>query len=278
MLHQLPKGIPLIQYFMDYSSPKGFKKNRYLDSVLRHANEIWSLTEEIVSEIKSTAMTYGKKVQLQPAFHCEVPHLWKRPSEFASGNPIQCIVVGNFYLPRMAKVLKRVWSAVQRIVPGLGPIDWYCQAEGVKRVYDEVGELGPEIRHTGFFSGQELTSRLIAADIAILPFNAFGEPENDYARFSLPSRLTEILSVGLPLFCIASEKTPVANYLKKNNTGYVCSAHNEIKIAEQLAQFIKDTNLREELGARARRFAEQEFPLNLFQNFLYTKISMLSSK
>jgi glycosyltransferase involved in cell wall biosynthesis len=278
LIKKMPAHIPLIQYFMDYNSPNGFNSSRYLNTILERAQEVWALTDEIAFQIGGSAAAYGKPVRVQPAFHLEVSSCPKKTYTSEYSRIPRCVIVGNFYLPQMAAVVKRVWRRVQGKLPSLGPIQWYCRPEAVELVVAEIGDLGPEIQPVRYFAYQELIDRLMEADCAIIPFNARKKPENDYARFSLPSRLTELFSIGLPVFCIASDQTPLARYVTKNKIGLVCDAEDEIRLAERLVAFIKNRKHRVKLGLKAREFAVREFPLGPFQDFLYHKLSDLASR
>jgi hypothetical protein len=96
----------------------------------------------------------------------------------------------------------------------------------IARLIECVGVIGPEIEYAGFLDGQEMIDALMEADLALVPFNVTASAEHDYARYSLPSRLTELVAVGVPILCIASADTPVARYLSQNRVGVTGDTQN----------------------------------------------------
>jgi hypothetical protein len=177
----------------------------------------------------------------------------------------------------MLSVVKRVWRRVQEIVPGIGPIQWLCHPETARQTCALAGAGQPELQLPEYAAGADLMKRLLCADMAIVPFNAIREPHNYIERYSLPSRLTELLSVGLPVFSIAGEGTPLARYLAKNGLGPACDAEDEVRLARELVAFILDRDERLAVGLRERAFAEREFPLRPFQDYLYATLERLAT-
>lgn len=268
----MPSTVPLLQYFLDYQIAPGLGRERYLRKVLARADEIWALTEKIAEAVSPIAASYGKSIRVQPGFHMELPSRWKENHRETGQGGFRCLISGNFWQSQMAGVVKRVWRKVQDASPGLAPIEWYCHAESVKRTLEAVGSLEPEIHAVGFFAGEDLLERLTDADLAIVPFNVHRKPESDYARYSLPSRLTELLALGVPVFCIAGDETPLAAYVTRHDVGVVCDAEDECRLVQRLVAFVHDRDARMQTGLRARRFAEVEFALEPFQRFLYSQL------
>jgi len=273
----LPAHVPVIQYFLDYHIPPGISMDRYLRRVLNRATEIWAMTEEIAEAIRPLAQRLGKKIKLQPGFHLEMPITFKREHR-RIGPHFRCIVLGNFWMPPMAHVLKNIWGRVQARVPGLEPIRWLCHPRGVEEVKKVVGNLGPEIQYAGHFSGEELEQKIADADLAIVPFNASSTSKSNYSRYSLPSRLTELLAIGVPVFCIADATTPLAHYIKQNDLGIVFDGEDEEALSKRLLEFMSDAEARRSASARARQFAKREFQLKPFQDWLYAHLATLAAQ
>jgi len=266
----LPTSVPLVHYFLDYQVSPGFRSTRYLSSVLARADEIWALTPEIAAKLESIA-PLAKPITVQPGFHLDLPPAWKRNHRKATPD-FRCVIVGNFWNPTMAAVVKRLWARVQRELPGLPAIQWLCHPAGIERVRRQGISFEHELAAGTFVTGDALIGALLDADMAIVPFNIERRPVDDYARYSLPSRLTEILSVGLPTFSIAGEETPLGRYITKNHLGAVCNGEDEQHLHERMIAFIMDPNARENAGTCARRLAEASFGLAPFQQALYERL------
>jgi hypothetical protein len=272
---QLPAGVPMIQYFLDYQIPPGLGSQRYLHRVMARAQEIWALTEEIAEKIRPYADRVQKKVRVQQGFHLRLPSRWQRRHREVNDPDFTCGICGNIWNPLMALLVKRVWRRLQERFPSLKPIRWFSHPAAVQRVQENVGEVGPEIEAKGFFSGEELFDQMLDCDLMIVPFNFRRRADEDYARYSLPSRLTELLALGLPVFAIAGESTPLSRWMTQHELGPVCNGEDEQRLADQLAFFMADRQARTSAGQRSRQFAEREFALEPFQAFLYSKLDTL---
>ena len=265
--------VPMIQYFLDYQLPAGIGRHRYVREVMNRATETWALTEEIASAIQPFS---ERPVILRPGFHMAMPPQSKHRHREAADPDFTCIIIGNFWSLDAIPVTKGLWQRVSAKHPNLKSIRWYGHRESGKRLNDAFGDIGPEIEYAGFLDGQEMIDALMEADLALVPFNVTASAEHDYARYSLPSRLTELLAVGVPIFCIASADTPVARYLSRNKLGVTGDGQNPEGLADRLCRLIESRSSRLDLSRNARSFAEHNFELEPFQQFLYSKLKSLN--
>jgi hypothetical protein len=143
-------------------------------------------------------------------------------------------------------------------MPGLGPIRWYAYPSSVTFVTRAGIVFEPEIEYYGYLNERVLHQHLCAADIAIVPFNIQDQPESHYAEFSIPSRITEFVNAGLPIFAAAGRNTDACRFLSDNRIGVCATLADEASFHDQLLAFARDTDQRRTLGARARTFAETQ--------------------
>jgi hypothetical protein len=118
------------------------------------------------------------------------------------GADFTAVMLGNSHMPWVLDRLRAVWPEVRR-QHGVGPIRWFAYPTSVLYVERAGVRVGPDIEYFGYLSDRVLHEHLCAADLAIIPFNIADEPEYGYARYSIPSRLTEFLNAGLPVFAAA---------------------------------------------------------------------------
>ena len=166
-------------------------------------------------------------------------------------------MLGNIWLSQAAKYLRRVWAQIQAEIPGLPSIEWYGDPKSVGRVVRQVGSVEPEIVPKGFVDDPTLYDILSDSDLAIIAFNLSDKLEHDYARYSLPSRLTELAACGVPIFCIASPATPLARYICDTQIGVVASAEDERQLTSTLKTLLHSVETRANLSFRARAHAEE---------------------
>jgi colanic acid biosynthesis glycosyl transferase WcaI len=100
-----------------------------------------------------------------------------------------------------------------------------------------------------------LNDLLGAADIHLLPQRAGA------ADLVMPSKLTGMLSSGRPVIATADPGTQLALIVsgaglgKKGSCGLVVAAEDDAALQDAVVRLVNDRNLRDELGANARRYA-----------------------
>lgn len=78
---------------------------------------------------------------------------------------------------------------------------------------------------------------LASADLGVVALN------DETALTSVPSKTFNLLAVGAPLLCIASENSEIARIVSKYKNGLVCSAINPMKIADFILKVANDKEL-----------------------------------
>jgi glycosyltransferase involved in cell wall biosynthesis len=99
-----------------------------------------------------------------------------------------------------------------------------------------------------------------SADILFLPI-AFDSSIPDVAKSTLPSKTVEYLASGRPILVYAPADTFVAWYFREHGCGMVVDRSDPAMLARAIRRIIEDTELRREMGERARARAETDFSL-----------------
>jgi len=107
----------------------------------------------------------------------------------------------------------------------------------------------PNVRFLDLQPLERLGELLTFADIHLLPQRA------DAADLVMPSKLTGILASGRPVVATAREGTEVARVV--DGRGVVVPPEEPQAFAVAIAALAGDVELREQLGAEARRYAEE---------------------
>lgn len=272
LIQEYEGKLPVIQHFHDYQR---YTEQQQLEDLLRtlspHLHDVWALTPALAEEM---TRVISREVKIVNTFRGDVPAQYKN-QHYEFSQEFRAVIMGNIWLPALAHDLCEAWQWIGEALGGIQPIQWFCHPESIAYVpkYGNGREVGPEIQYGGFFQGEALQEKLRQADISIIPFNREETPENDYARFSLPSRITETASAGLPMFVAAGSKTGTARYVTQHGIGVCAAPSNKEHFREALITFIKDQQLRAECGRRARTLAEQEFDIKKYRSWLYGKLS-----
>ena len=263
--------LPVIQHFYDYIPDDPQRFEHQLKALDPYLSEIWAITPSLAEEV---ARITGREVRVVIPFCFDIPPVYKQTyNEFSSS--FSAIMVGNVWLPHLLEDISAAWDWVSKSVGGIAPIKWFSHPASIERLRKLGIKESPHIQYCGFIPAEEkeFKDQLCNADIAIIPFNKQANPENDYAKYSLPSRITEMACAGLPMFVAAGANTDTARFVEKTGIGVCAAPSNEAHFRETLLSFIKDRELRSRCGQQARQLAETEFDIKQYQNFLYSKLA-----
>lgn len=260
----LPTGIPVVQHFMDYMPHAADAFDARFREMLPSVTEVWALTDSLRTMLREK---FKRPVELVTSLQQAVPREWRQEHRpYAPG--FRTVLLGNLWQPWLVPLLRDVWSLVRAELPGLHPIEWYVHPQRVQAVLDAGYDPGFEIVWRGFLTGPALQERLRGADLALVPFNSDARAANDYARYSLPSRITELACAGLPLLAVASADTEPARFIAQQAVGRTVAGPTPEPIAAALVDFIRDVEARRCAGTASRALAEREFQLEPFQEWL----------
>jgi len=268
----LPGRTPLLVHFHDFWPSTSASFAPLLRRLGPRIAAAWAVSRPIARFIQEAT---GQTCLIDPGFHLELPEVYKTLHR-AAGPDFRVVVLGNIWSPDLLLDLKAVWRWCQARRPALGPVQWYCHPHGVKQLRAAGHTPEPELREMGFLRGGELSAMLAETDLALIPFSRDLQPATDYERYSMPSRVTELAAAGVPIFGLTGPSTPLADYLGEKDIGRHAPAAHIETAGRALLALIDDRTLRETLGRRARALAETEFPLNAFQQTLYTRLASLA--
>ncbi|MDD4347877.1 MAG: hypothetical protein PHF70_02120 [Opitutales bacterium] len=273
VLSALPNGIPVIQHFMDFTPNDENAFLERFEQLQSSSLELWALTSGMASYLEQLL---GRTVRHVSALHQRLP-----TDEYARKDKpcdvIRGVLLGNFWQWPMVHVVSSAWHKCRENIPSLSRINWYAHPERVQQIVDSGVELGDELVWRGFYSGLALHDRLCRADFAILPFNAEEKAMNGYSRFSLPSRITELCSAGLPIFAIASPDTEISKFIESRGCGQAVPGNDPDILAASLMSFLLDVQARDKMATRSRAIAESEFDPGHFQRWFVSRLVDLSN-
>jgi hypothetical protein len=255
--------LPVLQYFLDYQGFDRIGTSRCLRQLAELGDVIWALTDAIADDV---ARRCGRRPEVVAGF-CNEEGI-TASDKTVWGAPPRGVLAGNFWDIRLADFLRCVWAHCRELRQELFPLDWLADPSSVLQISKVGITVEPEIVPAGHYSGEEYIRRLAQYDFAVVPFNVGGAADNDYARYSLPSRVTEMLTAGLPLFCLCSPDTPLAEYVRRHEVGVSVAGSNPEATARQLIRFAFDTESLRRLSQNAVRLARRNFRGEIMQGRL----------
>lgn len=270
ILQQYQFTIPVVQHFLDWH-PDDARVVPLVQKLNPYLHHVWALTEAMQKDI---SQILGRSVPVVSIFHCDIPTVYKQYHPPYDGN-FRAVIIGNCGYTEILDDLAQAWRILRDEFPELQPIHWYAHPRSFQCLEEREYPLPPEIQYRGFIPETELMAKLSSYDLALIPFNRSDTPESFYARYSSPSRMTELASVGLPLCLLAGEGTTAAQYVQKNGLGIVVNPSDHQGLTTTLKQLLKHQELRRELGQKSRRFAESNFNVVTHRQFLWQTFTQL---
>ncbi len=272
VLAALPSNLPVLLHVHDFWPSTSANLQPLLKRLGPRLTAVWAVSRPIARHL--TVVT-GHPCLVDPGFHVTLPALHKTAHR-AAGPDFQAVLLGNIWNPALLPDLKAAWRWCQTRRPDLPPIRWHCHPDGIAKLRAAGLEPGPELQPMEFLRGDALWRMLAAADLALIPFTRQPEPSDDYERYSMPSRVTELAAAGLPIFALTGAQTSLAEYLDEKGIGRHAPAARTETVGPALLALIEDREQREALGRRARAVAETEFSLAEFQQSLHTRLAELA--
>lgn len=261
--------VPTILYFQDYVEHESETFFTYLKSILenKRTKEFWVITQEIADDIENAIGAKAKVVNNQ---HIEIP-VFKKEKFAQFDKDFRIVIVGTIYSAAILNGIKTLWRVLKENLPELSPIKWYAHPKSVGKIKEMNLDIGQEIQYAGFYQGEELSKKLLEADMSIIPVNAEASAQDHIAKYSLPSRISELASLGIPIFVLASPDTATANYIRRTKIALCETLSNLEACKAKVQEFIQTPEMRREFSQRSRRYAEQNLDIKVYREELYNK-------
>lgn len=270
LIEELPRDIPLIQQFFDFLPSASIGFSSRLSLVVRRASLLWAVTPALAAEVHRRT---GRRVDVVPSLHTALPVPQKLLHREA-GIDFDAVVVGNFLMKDGAVLLDRIWGECRKEVHGLGPIHWFAH----ERSYTAIRTtLEGNLVWGGFLNPSDLEARIAQADLSVVVTNIGEFAGDDFARYSLPTRITEPLAAGVPLFAIASPDTAVSGLIREHNVGDVSSLSSSRPALRPLINLVRDRQRRATMGDNALRYAASNMDVRAYRNSLLAAFDELAT-
>lgn len=247
----LGPSVPIVHHALDCLVQDGARFDDLLRTLTPRVARIWAIGPSLADRLAratGTMVTVVNPISGNPAATWKTEHR-ELSTKFLT------VMVGNVYTPSVAARLKTIWAELMRR-DGLGPIRWFAHPGTAQRLAQAGVTAAPEIEYCGLAVDGFLHEQLCGADMALLPFNVMDEPDerDPIGRYSIPSRLTEYLNAGLPVFAAAGRSTDAYRFMVGNGLAVCSSLADESRFTADLVAFMRDSGLRRQVGTAARRF------------------------
>ncbi|MCC7416248.1 MAG: hypothetical protein IT176_03835 [Acidobacteria bacterium] len=255
---------PIVQHFHDLLWTDETAFDRVLIRVAPSIDAFWAITDGLGQRVASRI---GRPVETMNTFKCDIAPSFKREHR-GLDDRFQVVMLGNAHMPWVLHHVRQVWRRLAIEVPGLRPIRWFAYPTSALYVRDAGVDVEPEIEYYGYLNDRRLHEQLCRADLALVPFNVADDPEYHYAEYSVPSRITEFLNAGVPIFAAAGRHTETWRFLTGHGVGCCATIGDEASFGRALLGLMRDTPRRMALGRRGRAFAEAHCDVRAYRRTL----------
>jgi hypothetical protein len=271
LLGEIGASVPVIHHVHDLLADNDERFDARLREVAPRVTEFWAIGPGLAERVRAAT---GRSVTLMNTFSCPITPTFKREHRDVTPD-FTAVMLGNSHMPWVLDKVRSVWAEVRRR-HGVGPIRWFAYPTSVLYVERAGVRIDPDIEYYGYLSDRVLHQHLCAADLAIIPFNIADEPEYGYARYSIPSRLTEFLNAGLPVFAAAGRNTEARRFIAHHRIGTFSTIADTETFTRDLFAIVESAASRRALGAASRTFATEHCDVERYRERLFARIGALT--
>lgn len=271
LIDVLGPAVPVIHHVHDLIVKDDACYEALLASIAPRVSEFWAIGPGLADRV---AQATKREVALMNTFSCRISPAFKQHYGDVDAT-FTAVMLGNSHLFHVLEGVRDAWAEVRRR-HGVGPIRWFAYPTSVLNVEGAGVRIDPHIEYYGFLSDRILHEHLLAADLAIVPFNVTEDPEHDYARYSIPSRLTEFMNAGLPVFAAAGRNTEARRFIEHHGIGRCSTLADTRQFTRDLLDVVGSTATRRTLGTAARGYAERHCDVERYRARLLCRIGALT--
>ena len=255
--------IPFVQHFVDLIP--GAPWADYEPLLKKNSpkmTQIWSLTQYASDKISHLL---ERNVRVYPFFATNRLSQTVLEGEKMESGRHRVVLVGNAWNTSVFAALVDAWNKLLQAGAPVFPIEWYVHSEGVQRVRNARIAFEPSVAWKGCLEHEEIHDAIKSASAGIIPFNTGRDPfaagtwEYDYVQGSLPSRLVDYCTSGLPVILAGTLDTETGKYIRQHEIGVVSDPVGKESFRLSVEALLSNDTARLEMRGRSRRLAESEF-------------------
>ena len=179
---------------------------------------------------------------------------------------VEIVYFGGLHLNRW-----RMISRLSSMLPDNCKMSVYTAMENISDdVMFEFKRKG--ISYNDVLSGNELKEAMRRADV-LLHVESDDEKNRRFTRLAISTKIPEYLISGRPILGFGPPEVASMRILSDNKIGMVVSSDdNDLNITKALICFIKDYQMRNDLGLKGYEYAKKEFNMKSISDRLMQKL------
>lgn len=222
-----------------------------LDKVDIHLSISQAMAEEYEKRYKHTFLPFHNPVDLK---------MWMRfiKTDFKlDKNNVSILYCGRIGIG-IAESLFEVAGAIDKLNAETGAVKLYIQTPTEEQAILNGLAKYRCVRINPVTEYETLPRIMSAADILLLA-NDFNEEGINYLKYSMPTKASEYMISGTPVFVYAPPSSAVFNVFNRNNCAYCLSSQDINDIIAALNYLIESEDYRKEISQNAVKYAREHF-------------------
>lgn len=194
-----------------------------------------------------------KKIEI---IHNGIDTLFFKPGEKSATSQKTVVFVGRITREKGVPELLKAWSIVcekernAKLIligrDGSGSVPGTSLMDELKQQYGGLIKSG-RVVFTGPKESEDVKEKLAAATLCVFPSH----------REANPISVLEAMSCGSPVIC--SNHTGFVEIIRNGDNGILCNCKDEVELAREITTLLRDSSLRERVGANARDSIVRKF-------------------
>lgn len=222
-----------------------------------------SVAQFAIGELMAEEYTRYFNKQFMPVMNA-VPIMEYEP--YKKKEYVEIVYFGGLHLNRW-----RMISRLSSMLPDNCNMSVYTAMENISDdVMCEFKRKG--ISYNDVLSGNELKEAMRRADV-LLHVESDDEKNRRFTRLAISTKIPEYLISGRPILGFGPPEVASMRILSDNKIGMVVSSDdNDLNITKALICFIKDYQMRNDLGLKGYEYAKKEFNMKSISDRLMQKL------
>ncbi len=256
---------PYVVHLMDLQTVEGINPQTMpgWKQLLSRADHVFALSTSLAREARRGG---ARDVEILNFGRAYTPLKASYPGE---GQPLKVVMVGSLQYTDGLELLAESWDDVKDCFPGVEL--HYCGREDMVRFLPD--RLRSEVNYRGFFQdSKDLDKATAGCHLAYLPGPSKLPEEDCYSSYSIPSRLTDYLMLGLPVVANVKSESATGLFLNSVESAGVKLLRKDQTIPELFHDILSSREDWEKGSQRNREFALEHLDIQgirerLFQSF-----------
>lgn len=167
-------------------------------------------------------------------------------------------VNGTFKLAYLGLIKERSIDIVESLSNSVTKLGKVLNLE--LHIYSQLEKQNsPYVHYYPFLPFEKLPQVMASYDLLLIPLLSSSKLWNKYVRLSMPTKLSEFLITGVPVWVISAKDSALYEFCASNSCAFYSDSLEHDCVASTLTRIINDESARERVTANAKEVALNKF-------------------